>query len=270
MKNEVKKLRIYPRTLDDKLIKDGLEAISLLNEKEPYFLVGGIAVQSYLPTRCRRPTSDIDFAILRPLNYESFRNMIKQVKEYLQDYGYNTNTEKRSRTFDLDMTDSEGDSLSIEFVRRNEKNFDKHKKRLERELENAKSKIVEERGSTYMVACPEDIGVPKLARLIASLDRNEKFSRYFPKGIEPLSYEKLARYLTRITSLREEAGFNPADSELAEKLRFISDLYDIRVLSELTGFNAKYWKEAEQEWDTITQSPKKRNLIVKATLPAFE
>lgn len=45
-KNEINppsKLKYTFRTLDDPLLKGALSGVSLLNEKEPYFLVGGIA-----------------------------------------------------------------------------------------------------------------------------------------------------------------------------------------------------------------------------------
>ena len=80
---EVKKLRVTPKILDDKIIKDGLEGLAQLNGLEQYFLVGGIAVQSYIPTSCRRPTSDIDTSILKPLNYRDFLDITKRVKEFM-------------------------------------------------------------------------------------------------------------------------------------------------------------------------------------------
>jgi len=84
MTGEVRKFNFRARTLDDSVVRDGLESISVLNGKEPYFLVGGVATQSYLPTRCRRPTSDIDFALVRPLSKPDFKEMITPVREYLQ------------------------------------------------------------------------------------------------------------------------------------------------------------------------------------------
>ena len=50
----IRKLNFLPRTLDESIVIDGLEAVSFL--KEPCYLVVGIATQSYLPTTCRRPT----------------------------------------------------------------------------------------------------------------------------------------------------------------------------------------------------------------------
>ena len=103
MKGEVKKFGFNARTLDDSAVRDGLEAVSVLNELEPYFLVGGIASQSYLPSKSRRPTSDIDFALVRPLSKPDFRGMVGPVEEYLGDLGYETklhiNNKGRLRRF---------------------------------------------------------------------------------------------------------------------------------------------------------------------------
>ena len=81
------KLLISPKTVDDPFVKDGLEAVSLL-DNEPYFVVGGIATQGYLPSACRRSTSDIDLCLTRPLGYKSFKEMMAPVFEYLHDKGY--------------------------------------------------------------------------------------------------------------------------------------------------------------------------------------
>jgi hypothetical protein len=263
----IKKLTIQPKTLDDKIVKDGLEAVSLLNGKEPYYLVGGIAIQSYLPSSCRRPTSDIDFSIVRPLNYADFKELIEPVSEYLKDNHYEIGTEKRSRAYALDLLNDCGDILTLEFVRRNESSFLNHKKELERHFENVKRKVLEERNSYYNVACPEDLCAPKLARSINSLIRNPYFLRYIPKDFEELSDKKISDYLDKINDLRKEAMFNPADPGLAEKLRFCSDLYDIRILSELTGLNLKYFKEAEKDWNVLSNNSKERDILINSVIP---
>lgn len=87
-----------PRTLDSRIVKDGLRAVSLLNRLSQnggvYIVVGGMAVQGYLPSSYRRPTSDIDISVLRPLNYEDFKLFSKDMREYLQDNNYLTETKK--------------------------------------------------------------------------------------------------------------------------------------------------------------------------------
>src|SRR3989338_689568 len=97
MSKEVRKLKFNPKILDEEIVRDSLEAVSRLEEKEPIYLIGGIATQSYLPTICRRPTSDIDYAIARPLSYPDFRIMIPPVSESLHDKGYSTEMKKGSR-----------------------------------------------------------------------------------------------------------------------------------------------------------------------------
>lgn len=271
---KIRKFNFRARTLDDDVVKDGLEAISVLNEKEPYFLVGGVASQSYLPTKCRRPTSDIDFAMARPLSKPDFREMIVPVREYLHDMGYETEpkTSNRSRSLALYLSKSYNGclaSLCLEFMRKNKTNFEKHKARLEREYSNSRKKIVEERDTTYRVCTPEDIAVPKMVRLINSLKRNSKFLQQVPPRLESLSDESVEKRIEVINDIRSEAVSNPGDPYLAERLRFVSDIYDIRMLSELAGFNPKYFRRAEQDWHDIEENQELREKIFSAALPMF-
>lgn len=270
---EVKKFRFNARTLDDTAIKDGLEAVTVLNKTEPYFLVGGIASQTYLPTRCRRPTSDIDFALVRPLSKPDFRKMISPVQEYLHNMGYDSSLRisNASRSYALYFWKPEenNDLLCLEFVRRNKKNFQKHEKRLNREYENSRQKIVEEREATYRVCSPEDVAVPKLVRSINTLGRNQGFIHLIPSRLESLSDEEVEKRIETINQIRAEAMANPGDPYLAEKLRFVSDIYDIRILSELAGFNSEYFMEAERDWHDIEIHPIIRDKIFKVALPMF-
>ncbi|MBW6442182.1 hypothetical protein K0A97_00145 [Patescibacteria group bacterium] len=75
----IRKLNFLPRTLEDKIVKDSLEAINELKNKEPIYLVGGMSVQSYLSHKYHRPTSDMDFSYVGPLSYPDFRIMVKPV-----------------------------------------------------------------------------------------------------------------------------------------------------------------------------------------------
>lgn len=268
MNGVTKKLLISPRTLDDPMVKDGLEAVALLNETEPYFVVGGVATQSYLPTRCRRETSDIDLCLARPLNYHTFKNMTSPLSEFLQDYGYKVDTKKGSRAFSLYFVSSEGNSLAIEAPKKNTANIENNRKMLERELKNSRTKVIEGRENVYRVVAPEDIAVPKLVRVINTLIRSPYLGGSLPKELESLSDEEIERKLEKINELRAEAMHNPGDIKLAERVRFVSDLYDIRILSELTGFNQTYLSEAEKDWDTIGREPKLRKRILKAIFPA--
>ena len=195
--------------------------------------------------------------------------MISRVKEFLCDKGYTAETKKRSRSYSLDVFDSDNGGLCLEFARRNTQNFEKNKKKLERELDNANSKIIEGREATYKVCRAEDIAVPKLIRSIGALGRNPYLFRHISGEIGPLTEEGIKRQLKKIHELREEAMINLPNPELAEKLRFVSDLYDIRILSEITGFNERYLAEVGKEWDTFNNTSEARERLVKAVLPKF-
>lgn len=264
------KLECSPRTLDDRLIKNGSCAVATLEDnpfsRGLYFVVGGIATQSYLPSRCRRPTLDIDLAVLINLSYADFKEFSKTVFEYIRDEGYDVKYRKAHRSFCIDFIDKERNMSFIEFARDSEKTFDAKKKILERERAHAKSKIIEGTTFTYIVASPEDIIIPKLARSTNSFKRNSLFEQYVG-GMKNLSEEEIRKSLKHIEDLRLEAILKPGNVESAEVLRFVSDLYDIRLLSELAGFNSSYLKESAHDWITLNYPSFQRDLIARTVLP---
>lgn len=266
----MKKISSLAKTIDDDIVKEGLCAVGTLDDSQAtkglYFLVGGVAAQSYLPSSCRRPTSDLDLAILRPLNYEDFRGFSQNPVVYLRDNGYSVNLKKASRAFYLEVQNSKGDTTIIEFSRRNQKSFDGVAERLGREFSHSRKKLVEERSSTYAVASSEDIAIPKLARSVNSFLRNPLFERDVSHR-RALSDAEVKKQLRGIEKLREEAMLNLGDIRTAEELRFVSDIYDIRVLSELSGFNESYLNEAANDWNSLTNPSFERDLLVRHALP---
>src|SRR3989338_6018327 len=158
------------RTLDDKIMKDGLEAVSTLDTfgqtRGSYLVVGGVAAQSYLPTSCRRATSDIDLVVAKPLaRKREFLDYAKPTLEWLQDNNFSVETNEKRRTWNITTTSPEDETILIEFTRSNQKYFDRISCMLKRELQHARSKLVEERNIRYKVVAPEDIVVPKFSRI---------------------------------------------------------------------------------------------------------
>jgi hypothetical protein len=99
--------------------------------------------------------------------------------------------------------------------------------------------------------------------------RNPQFIQQILPQLESLSEKTIEKKKEIIDAIRSEAVSNPRDLYLAERLRFVSDLYDIRILSELTGFNPEYFNRAEQDWHDIGQNQELREKIFSATLPTF-
>ena len=267
------KLNYLARTIDDDIIKDGLCAVSVLSDdpesRNKYFVVGGVATQSYLPSSCRRPTSDIDLAVLRPLNYAEFKFFSKRPKEFLGDLGYNIETRKRQASFHLAFSKND-DACVIEFARRNNHNLKERIKRLEEELERSRFKFVEEREASYPVSSPEDIAIPKLVRSIHFLRENPNFDRYIHGGhIVPLTENLISRNLKIISNLREESIINIGNPELVERLRFISDSFDIRVLSEVVGFNPDLLEKVMNSWDALKENSSEKRKLLNYLLPSF-
>ncbi|MBS3072339.1 hypothetical protein J4477_00720 [Candidatus Pacearchaeota archaeon] len=266
-KGVTKKFLIEPKTIDYPIVKNGLVAVSILNNSEPYFVVGGVATQSYLPSSCRRDTADIDLCLIRPLSFPEFREMVVPLEEFLHDLGYTTEIKKGSRACTLTYTSSEQGSVSIEAPRRNDGNIARNIKRLEREYKNSRKKIIEGKDVSIKVSSPEDIAIPKLVRSIHAIGRYPYLEGYIPPTIEKLNDKIIERRLSRINQMRREAMTNPGDSEIAERLRFKSDLFDIRILGELAGFNECYWCEAEADWNTLREYSDLKNVILNAVTP---
>lgn len=263
------KLDYEPKILDNQIVRDGLCAVSTLSKnpasKGLYFIVGGVATQSYLPSSCRRPTSDIDLAILKPLNFERFKNFSKTVYEYLGDNKYEVENRKAQRAFCIDYS-KDGQRYFIEFSRHSEDSIENKAMNLEREKANSRNKIIEGTTLTCTVACPEDIIAPKLARSVNSLTRNPAFEKYVAR-MNDLSDEEIKKNLKAISELRAHAIDNIGDVRDAELLRFVSDLYDTRLLSELSGVNLDYFKKSANCWHALSKKTFERDLVSRAVLP---
>jgi len=266
----MEKLKSLARTLDAESFKDCLCALGRLSDapdtKGICYVVGGIAVQGYLPPVCRRPTSDVDTSVARPLNYEDFRNFSRNIIAFLRDNKYRVSPKKGSRAYILEVEDKAGNLSIMEFSRRNQQSFDRVRPRLERELANARVKLVEGKECTYIVSSPEDIAIPKLARSVNSLRRNPEFELHLP-DIKYLSNEKIAAVLKKIREFRREALLHAGDVRVAEELRFFSDLYDMRTLSDMVGFNEPYLTRAVQDWDSASQNNEARDLLISTVFP---
>lgn len=269
------KLEFLARGINDKIVKDSLCAAAEIDNfpkgKDLYFLVGGIATQTYVPDDLRRDTCDVDFATLKPFSHTEFRDFAAPAIEYLRDHGYSVETKKGHQVYQLYVDSSEGNKVLVEFCRRSNKSHEQARQRLEREMGNARKKIVPGRSQTIKVCSPEDIAIPKFTRLINSLNRNPDFCEYV-LGRQPghLDAKEVARQLGMIAGLREDARFALGNPEIAEKLRFAADMYDIRVLSEYGGFNEDYLLEASRDWTTISLHPAMRDLLANYLFPEID
>lgn len=267
----MKKLELPYRTLDEQIVKDGLTAVAHLEDaslsRGNYIVVGGVAVQSYLPTNCRRPTADLDLAVGMPLTYEGFKAFSAPVAEYMQDQGYKCSTRKGSRAFGVFVQEEgAGSSLLIEFGKHNKKSFRTFESIIDREIENSRRKRAEGGDVFYSVAAPEDIAVPKLVRVVNSFKRTPRFTSELDRFSQALSDDDVARLLEYLDEKRQNALYELGNPELAEELRVCSDLYDVRLLSELVGFNNPYLVESIHAWDTLGEQSRERDMVVDALL----
>jgi len=272
----MEKLKFEARTLDDGMVRDGLCAVAALEDapmsKQMAFLVGGIATQSYLQSPQRRPTSDIDLAVMRPLSYAEFKEFSKEAVSYLEDHHYVAHLNKGHNSYGLTFFDSSTHQAAvIEFARRNPQNFDKIRTRLDREYRNARTKFVEERGESYAVSSPEDIVVPKIVRGIGTLKRHPEFFDNLPSdNLLPLTTDNIAEALRRIKKFRSEAVVHIGNPELSERLRFESDIYDINLLSRAVGFNPEYLRESMSDWRILEERSGENIKLVSYLFPHLQ
>lgn len=265
----VGKKEIIPRTLESSIMKSGVSAISQLenfeHSKDIYFIVGGVAVQSYLPRDHYRPTADIDVCLARPLNNRTeFKEFAKPCIEYLQDHGFELSYKKASQNFKIIATDPKTDAfMFLEFVRRNERKYKQIEKRIERELEYSRKKTI---GSHIIrVTAPEDVALPKIVRGTNSLIRNPEFKKTINSLYNSdLSLQELLHY-----SIKERANASAVDSDLIsnEKSRLIADCYDITCLSRFTGFNEEYLTSSASQWDESLSKDEWKFLARSMNLP---
>ena len=262
------KTDIVPKTIDSTIVIDGLRALRALDDQDQsrglYLVVGGTAVQTYLPSENRRPTSDIDLSVVRPLNYEEFKRFVKPVYETLADAGYQVEMKKRDSRFQLNVCDAEReDSLSIEFSRRNNEKFKKLQSRLERELQQGRRKAIAGTSSSYLVAAPEDIAVPKLVRGVGTLER---LPELYPELT--IIYQPQPNFngiLNHVVGERAVAQ-KTKDPKQVETARLKADLYDVMTLATFVGYNAGYLQLAAQEWNKLREKSAPRDFLVEKLL----
>ncbi len=241
------KADIMPRTLDSPIIQAGVRSLEGLKDVPEVaglcLVVGGTAVQSYLPEFQRRPTSDIDLSVVRPLNYSEFKKFFAPVIECLRDTGYEIETRKASNAFKIFYSIDTKGSAVLEFSRRNQQKFDSKRMSLERELEHGRDKMIY--GANCIVAAPEDIVVPKLVRGVGTLERNpEMYStleRVFNSGADILS---ILQHIIGDRAIANELN-NP---KLSEQSRLKADVYDVLSL-------------AGSEWDKMKDQSKERDFL---------
>lgn len=270
------KSKYRAKTLDDPNVLEGLCAVSQLEKHSfssgNFFVVGGVATQSYLPSSCRRETADIDLAIMIPLTYRDFKTFSKPVSECLSDLGYLVEEKKGHNNYmllymeDLPNKQTNANTGVIEFARRSKNNMVRIYDRLEREFANTRVKRVEGRSEKYRVSSPEDIVSPKLVRGIRALRDNPDLKKYL-QGAFPITPKTIERDIAHICNLRQEVKLLEGDLEIASRLRFASDIYDIKVLSELTGFNEDYLKESILSWDCLKEKTSERTVLIKNLFP---
>ncbi len=268
------KSKYRARTLDDPSVVEGLCAVSKL-EGQKYsqglsFLVGGVATQSYLPSSCRRETADIDLAILRPLTNSEFREFSAPVSGYLRDRGFIVEEKKGHNAYMIVYSQKEEEHSQspgiIEFARRSPANLERILPRLMREFDHTRVKIIEGRGESYRISSPEDIVIPKMVRGVRALKAYPEMEEDLGEPF-PVTSESIKRDLQKIRELKKELRMFEGDLDRASRFRFVSDIYDIKVLAELTGFNEGYLIESLNSWDCLREPTIERDILLGKLFP---
>ena len=247
----IKKEDISPLTVSSEIVKRGIKAVEHIDLspelRSHYFIVGGTAVQSYLPSQFHRPTADIDVWLLYPIsNKTEFVTRIAPCVEYLQDEGYQTSIQKKSRNFSIGVAkDNEDPAFYIEFSRRNLDKYKEVEARLIRERRNIRQKKVDD--AILRVAAPEDIAIPKLVRGVGTLSRRSHMREIITRKYS--SQLPLQQLLYDAIQARASLG-----DGVFEDSRIQSDLYDITSLNQFVGYNKDYFEQASLEWTRARES----------------
>jgi NACalpha-BTF3-like transcription factor len=271
------KLNYTSRTLDDNLIKKGLESVEVLNgfdySRGLYSTVGGIATQSYIPSKFRRPTADIDLLIGRPLTTKEFVTFSKPVVEFLKDQGYDIETKHGQRfAYHLIIKTRDNQALLIEFSKKNNTNFANMARIIYKELENSRKKKIEgEKDKSYTVCSPEDIVGPKLMRTVNAIKRNQDLANCLDHYTHTKSFDDnfIRERLEEINQFRREVHQDPNHS-VDKEIKISADIYDIVLLMEQAGVNEQYFKEVLSRWDTLREESIERDLVFRILLPSFD
>jgi hypothetical protein len=252
----MKKLVYGFRTLDDPLAKKAIEGMGRLEDKTVSkglsMVVGGFAVQSYLPENQRRPTADIDVLVGKPLTNSEFKEFSKPFLEFFVENGYPAHTKKGHSAYYVCVESKNEDegNMIIDFSRRNDEKFKKDEKMILRELEHSKVKPLEKE-TAYRVCSSEDIILTKLVRIINCANRGYDFKKTDIKSMQKM-----------INDMRTDAISNLGDETISTDLRINSDVYDIICLYSLAGLNSEYLLQGKEDWETITKdSPRKREIV---------
>lgn len=263
-----RKFEYAVRTIDDEIVRDGLSAISKLDisplSRDNYAVRGGVAVQSYLPSSCRRPTTDIDTVVGDSLRRKSdFITFVKPIVEYLKDNKFSIKTfSKESRSWLIHATingELSNEEILLSFTRDSKLSYDNKRSRRERELENARLKTVESRKDVYRVLSTEDIIVQKFQRLSEILNDYPDIVNSLSKYYGEMSDELIRETMNRLRDTREKLLKDPDNKKLDSTGRAICDAYDIRILFEISGINEQYLLDTFPLWpfDHISREVKR-------------
>jgi hypothetical protein len=234
-----RKFRPRPHTINDPIVVRALKAINLVkstNNVEGH-IGGGMAVGAYIPVEEQRPTIDLDFALLWGGTTSEFRRLMEPLISTLKAEGYDLRIQKGDKTYDIPIQSDTKDSLLVQHHRRNQRNFQKNKKSLERETAN--QRVITGDDISFAVMSPEDLILHKLSRLFT-------FSKIYGILIpQKMKTEDMAR---TIRFLRED--YDAVQKKEVATVRMYHDSYDIKHLAGNVGLNKRYFEEAAKDWNT--------------------
>ena len=173
----VKKGQFDLRNIDDLVVRDSLSAISALesypNSADSSLIVGGIAVQSYMASRLRRGTSDIDVVVAKALvTGGDFKEFVKPLVEYFKDNNFSVEEDEKSTSWNIIPTSKKNgryqreESTLLSFSKhKTRKDFEKKQFLIEKEMDDSRIHYIEKGEGSYRALSPEYIIVPKFGRL---------------------------------------------------------------------------------------------------------
>lgn len=253
-------------TLENKIVKDSLEAILNSKKNEKLVIVGGMAVQFYCnDPRLRRPTSDVDILLKPNMSFEEFINGFgKKIQEYIIRKKYQCQLKRARSANEVKIMDGQHNKAKqlffIHFTRYSDEFLQKYDSISERELTHANELTIPDLDLRVYVKRIEDIIPHKLNRLKKYIELLEDpLKKTLVYSAEESDWDALAKFKgnlykwnEEITLLQSKLEKEPQD-RLTQACYIVNkDLYDIIILSirivlDKENFNFEYYISAKEE-----------------------
>lgn len=241
----------HDHTIEDKIVQDTYIAFAQILGQDKFFS-GGMALQMSLPTHLHRGSNDVDMNGIPKLSFGEFKTEINPGIEVLtKDMGYRFKSKKRRHTYDLMISNTEGDTIILQYPNKGSSIWGRHVA----ERENANTQSVQFKGVGLRVLATEDSILHKLVRSSSFISGHDLVT---PNP--DLSLKELKR---RIERYKEDYTLNSFNLDPQEsmrdiaRIRLLADIFDIKALTIYKGLDKQYFLEGMEDYSRLREDKSK-------------